>query len=343
MIYSEFLKKGSRIGVTAPSDGVSDELDKARFLNSEKKLREKGFDVVFTNNVFQTDEKGRSSDKEVRAREYEGLIEDEETKLILSAKGGNFLNEMLEVLDFEKIARYPKWFQGYSDNTGLIHTLTTKYDIAAIYGSNFGEFGMDEWHESVVNNVAAWRGENIAQKSFERYQQEMTERVTGLEGYSLDTPVKGRLDEMTLRRGEKVEITGRLLGGCLDVLLFLQGTPYDGTMNFIEKYKEDGILWYLESFDISGENMMMFLWKLRETGWFKYSKGFIFGRPLFYKDFTNTPYSEAGMYALGSLDVPVIFDSDFGHRGPRMTIINGALGKIKCHHERCGSLEMFCD
>lgn len=340
MIYPNFVNKKSIIGVTATSDGVVDELDITRFKNAKKKLEELGYGVKFTKNVFMADEKGRSSSGTERGLEFNELVANKNVDVIIAAKGGNFLNEMLEFVDYENIVNNPKWFQGYSDNTGLVHTLTTKYDIATIYGSNFGEFGMDVWHKSVSDNLSVLEGSNIVQTSFDMYQKELTDRITGLEGYECDEKVVWKIDANTLKYTDKVKISGRLLGGCLDVLLFLQGTKYDGTLDFIEKNKEDGIIWYLESFDISGENIMMFLWKLKEIGWFKYTKGFMFGRPLFYKEFTNTSYEEAVLYALGELDVPILFDVDFGHRGPRMTIINGAIATIECNHGKSGKIEI---
>lgn len=44
---------------------------------------------------------------------------------------------------------------------------------------------------------------------------------------------------------------GRLLGGCLDCLVNLVGTGYDKVAAFVEKYKEDGIIWFLESCDLN--------------------------------------------------------------------------------------------
>lgn len=329
MIFPEYLKKGDTIGVTAVSDGVGDELDKNRFYNGKKKLEDLGYKVKFTDNVFRVADKGRSSSGLQRAEEFNSLVSDDSVRVIVSAKGGNFLNEMLEFVDFEKIVQHPKWFQGYSDNTGLVHSLTTKYDIATVYGSNFGEFGMDKWHESVSNNLEILCGRRKHQSSFDKYQDGFVDKITGLEGYSEDMEVRLKADKRTAKKCDEVIFSGRLIGGCLDVLLFLQGTRYDGTEEFLEKYKEDGIIWYLESFDISGENLMMFLWQLREIGWFRYTKGFLFGRPLFYKDYTDTPYEDAVMYALGSFDVPVIFDCDFGHKGPRFSIVNGAKATVR--------------
>lgn len=326
MIRPDFLKLGDSIGVTATSDGVSNELDVARFQNGKRNLEAAGYSVVFTDNVFTADEKGRSSSGEERGRQFNELLADDKVKWIVAAKGGNFLNEMLPYIDYERIQKKPKWFQGYSDNTGLIHTLTTKYDCQAIYGSNFGDFGMQDWHKSISWNLEVLQGERREQTSFERYQENEVERITGLEGYGLDTPV---LWSPWKKEAESITMEGRLLGGCLDVLIFLQGTSYDNTLEYIDKYKKDGIIWYLETFDMSGEMLMMFLWQLKERGWFQHTKGILFGRPLFYKDYTNTTFEEAVLYALGDLGVPVIFGCDFGHRPPRMSMINGALTRVE--------------
>lgn len=328
MIIPDYLRSGDTIGVTAPSDGVVDELDQKRFQNGKRQLLNRGYEVIFTENVFMADEKSRSSSGIERGRQFNQLVENKNVRGIISAKGGNFLNEMLPYVDFEKLKFYPKWFQGYSDNTGLTHAITTRCDIASIYGSNFGEFGMQDWHKSVHDNMEILQGTPIIQNSFEAYQEDFGERITGLEGYECNRKSSWKLDRNTSKKTMDVTLSGRLIGGCLDVMLFLQGTEFDGTKLFVEKYKNDGIIWYLETFDINEENLMMFLWQLKQIGWFQYTKGFLFGRPLFYSSCTDTPYEEAVLYALEELNVPIIFDCDFGHRGPRFTMINGVSATI---------------
>jgi len=329
MIYPDFLKKGDTVAVTAVSDGVDDELDKVRFNNGKAELEKRGYKVYFSDDVFKVDKWMKSAPGDVRGKEFNDIFSDDNVKYVVSAKGGNFLCEMLEYIDFEKIKLSPKWFQGYSDNTSVVHAITTKLDIASVYGSNFGEFGMENYHESVENNLKILEGNLKAQNSFDMYQKEQEERITGLEGYKPDTKVIYTPDSITEKKGDSAEFSGRLLGGCLDVLEFIQGTKYDNTLEFIDKYKKDGIIWYLESFDTSGETLTMFLWQLKEIGWFKYTKGFIFGRPLFYRSFIEADYREIVEYSLGDLDVPMIFDWDFGHIGPRMTMINGAYATVK--------------
>lgn len=101
-----------------------------------------------------------------------------------------------------------------------------------------------------------------------------------------------------------------------------------GTEEFIHKYKDDGIIWFLESFDFSDTTLITHLWQMKQMGYFKYVKGFVFGRPLMYNTWIEQPYNEAVMSILGDLDVPVIFDADIGHKGPQFSMINGAIAKV---------------
>ena len=53
-------------------------------------------------------------------------------------------------------------------------------------------------------------------------------------------------DEYTETK-QQIHVSGRLLGGCMDCLINLLGTKYDYVQEFVQKYKEDGIVWFLES------------------------------------------------------------------------------------------------
>ena len=117
MIIPKYIQSDSCIGVTAPSGGAYKPTDKIRFENAKNKLKELSYNVIFTDNVFCDDGYGRSSDKCVRAKEFMSLIKDDTIDYIVSAKGGDYLAEMLPYLDFKKIKKNPKWVQGYSDNT----------------------------------------------------------------------------------------------------------------------------------------------------------------------------------------------------------------------------------
>lgn len=123
----------------------------------------------------------------------------------------------------------------------------------------------------------------------------------------------------------------------MDVLLNLAGTKYDGTLEFIGRYREDGILWYLESFALNMEQMMEGLWKMKEMGWFEHASGIIFGRPLFYQtegwDGTLLPTYEEVLYErLGDLHIPIVTGADIGHKGPQFVMLNGMMAEVFCRY-----------
>jgi muramoyltetrapeptide carboxypeptidase LdcA involved in peptidoglycan recycling len=323
MIYPEYLKKGNILGITAPSDGNKKETDFIRLDYGKEQIKKRGYDVLETAHV-RTSNKGRSTDARTRAKELEELINDDSVKWIISAKGGDYLLEMLPLVDFNRIKANPKWIQGYSDNTGLMYTITTLCDIATLYGCNFNDFGMEVWHKAMEDNLQLVEGNIDTVHSYDQYEDGFYDRVTGLEGYHLDKPVCWR----NLQGKDVINMSGRLLGGCLDVLLHIAGTRFDKTREFIEKYKEKGILWYLESFALESEDLTLGLWQLKEAGWFQYTKGFIFGRPAFFNPDSEISYEEAVLSVLGELQVPIILDADIGHKAPQMTIVNGAMAKV---------------
>lgn len=324
MYIPKFLEKDDVIGVTAPSAGYTEQVDLTKLESAKFNLSEKGYKVIETDNVRKC-EKGRSATGKIRAEEFLSLMDDEAVKYIVSASGGDFLMEMLEYLDYEKIKSNPKWIQGYSDNTGLIYPITTICDMATVYSGNIGDYGMSLWHEGVKNNLKLLEGRGIIQHEFDLFENEYVKKITGYEGYNLTDKVE--YEYISTNKAEN--FSGRLLGGCLDVLIMLCGTKYDKTVEFVRKYKEDGIIWYLESFDLSSARLQCALWQLKEAGWFEGAKGFLFGRPCFFREEYETDFNEAVKTALDGLGLPVITGCDIGHRPPRMTMINGLMAEVK--------------
>ena len=62
----------------------------------------------------------------------------------------------------------------------------------------------------------------------------------------------------------------------------LKGTEFDKTVEFVEKYKEDGIIWFLEACELNVFSIRRAVWQLDHAGWFKYTKGFLIGRPMLF-------------------------------------------------------------
>jgi muramoyltetrapeptide carboxypeptidase LdcA involved in peptidoglycan recycling len=328
MLYPKSLEKGFQIGVTATSSGVDNEVDLIRLNSGIKHFEELGYPVVITDNVKKND-KGRSSDGLTRAKELMQLFTDPQVRVIMAVSGGDYLVEMLSYVNFEVLKDNPKWIQGYSDNTGILFTMTTNLDIATIYSYNFGTFGMLHWHSSLSDNIRLLEGQDFIQNSYGQYEDGFKQRITGYEEFTLEKDVNWRnLYPFGWEEEQELRIKGRVLGGCLDVLLNLVGTRFDKTRDFIKKYHNDKILWFLESFDLSSEALTRGLWQLKEAGWFENTAGFLFGRPAMFSTETETSYGEAVLSVLGELNIPIILDADIGHKPPQLTTIIGAIAEI---------------
>ena len=111
--------------------------------------------------------------------------------------------------------------------------------MAAVYGCHIGDFGMKPWQKPVEDALGVLEGTKKKLESYAFYESQRHEYVTGYEGYYSD----GQVQWINARGEDKIEISGRILGGCLDVIVFLLGTKYDGTEQFIRKYADDGIIW----------------------------------------------------------------------------------------------------
>lgn len=332
MIYPDNLKKGFKLGVTATSAGFNNDVDYRRLDSAIKQFENRGYPVITTSNV-RTDYKGRSSDGKTRARELMELIRDPQVSVVFAASGGDFLVEMLSYLDFQVLKDNPKWLQGFSDTTGLTFTTTTNLDIATIYSYNFSGFGMGQWHSSLEDNLLILEGNDIIQSSFSLYQDGYYKRITGLEEFVLEKTVEWSILPVEDKDNKEVSIHGRALGGCLDCLLNLVGTRYDKTVEFADRYKEDGILWFLESYDLNSGALIRGLWQLKEAGWYKNTVGFIFGRPAMYDIHYDISYEEAIYSVLGEMGVPIILQADIGHKPPQFTMINGAMATVNSRNK----------
>ena len=333
MIFPKFLEKGDTIGVPAPSDGAYDELHINKHKNAKIKMEQNGYKVIQSKNIYNS-QMARSASAMERAQELNSMFEDNEIDFIICAAGGEFLVECLPYIDFNKLVQNPKFVQGFSDPTGLLFQITTKYEIATIYAMNFGDFGIEEYSRDITDNLKIISGDIIKQDSYEMFENESAEKVTGLEGYNYTDKVEWK----TLDR-KPVQIKGRIIGGCLDLVSELAGTKYDGVKSFVEKYKNNGIIWYFDNCDLSKEELIRTLWKFNELDYFKYTKGIVFGRcgnDNSYLDYTMEQALKDSV--ISNLNVPIIYDADISHKGPSMTIINGAIATVNSKDGK-GSIE----
>ena len=325
MQYPNFIKKNGYIGVPAPSEGSKNEKKKAKYLNAKKYWEKLGYKTILSKNLYKNI-RGRSASKEERAKEISEMFQDKKIEAMICAAGGDFLVEILPYINFELLIKNPKWVVGFSDSTGLLYPITSKYDIATIYGNNFSSFGADTLYKNHEDLQKVLEGKKIELRSYDLYEEIWKEEITGLEGYNLTEKVYWKTLD-----GKEVAIEGRLIGGNLEVISLLSGTKYDGIKEFNEKYKNDGIIWFFDNFALSMEDVMNTLWKFKELDYFKYTKGIIFGRfgtEKSYNDYNVKKCLEDSV--LKDLKIPIIYDADISHKAPCIPIINGSIALIKC-------------
>ena len=104
------------------------------------------------------------------------------------------------------------------------------------------------------------------------------------------------------------------------------GTDFAPVEQFVEKYKDDGIIWNFDNFALSAEILYYSLWNMKHAGWFKYTNGVMISRTLFESSNFDLSYMEAAQNALG--DIPLVLETDTGHVKPMMPLVNGALTRL---------------
>lgn len=363
MRYPKFLKDKGRIGFIAPSFGCAGEPYRTCFDEALKVFRKAGYETVLGPNCYEDCGLGKSNTPEKCGEEINDFFANDRCDAIISCGGGETMCEDLDYVDFEKIKKTdPKWFMGCSDNTNLTFVLPTLCDTAAIYGPCAAKFGMKTWHPAVEDAFALLKGEKLSMKNYpfwEKYEKEIPEgeEPDPLEPYNATEPscmklykdgklfvqsamADGKAERVlneetnyhlpTVSDAEVAEaFSGRLIGGCLDCLQTLCGTQYDAARDFSERYKEDGIIWFLESCDLSPMGIRRVLWQLDNAGWFNHVKGFIIGRALhFDEDFCGMNRINAVTGVLEKYSVPIILDADFGHLPPMIPVISGAYADV---------------
>lgn len=319
MKYAKFLNDGDSIAIIAPSDGAN-----LKYLdNAILNLKEIGFKVCETKDI-RNSKYLVSTDAKARASEFLKVFCNNGISHIIAAGGGEFLIDILPYIyeNKEKIQKNQKikYVQGFSDISLLNFYITTNFDIATINANNIGDFATKKMESSNMLTIEFLRGkygDTLVQNSYEKYQSRYTENKN--EGYKFDKNVVYK----SLDNKSRCEFSGRIIGGCVDVLTQIIGTKYDNTTKFCKSYGE-GQIWYFDNAELSSVELYRRLKQIREVGWLKYANGILFGRrtsETIIEDFT---YEVAMKKALEGLNIPVIYDVDIGHVMPQFTIINGS-------------------
>lgn len=344
MRYPEFLKSGGTIGFVAPSFGCTFEPYISRFDNARKTFSEMGYRLDVGPNCDKAEGIGISNTPEKCGQELNEYYVSDKNDVLMSVGGGELMDEVVPFIDFKTVAAAkPKWYMGYSDNTNFLFPSVTLADTAGIYAPCAGDFGMIKWHPAVADAFDLITGRKLDFESYDKWEMELPENPDNLCSYYVTEPnrmkvylgEKAGTDEDSVIDGadvhEEIAFSGRLIGGCLDCLANLVGTPYEDAKGFSEKYADDGIIWFLEACDLNVYSIRRSIWNLREAGWFSHVKGFLIGRPgaAFGQDMFGLDQYKAVTDILGQFGVPILMDLDIGHHPPMIPMLCGAVAKVK--------------
>lgn len=323
--YPKKLLDNDTVGITAIS--LSANLEKIDM--AEENLKKYGLNVIETKDVRNESKNFISASDKQRAEEFVKLYLDDNIKHIIAARGGEFAIDIIPYLhkykdDIEK-NNVVKYLQGYSDISLINYYLTTNYNIATLHAENISDFSMKKYHESLLNTIKLLEGDFVndefIQDSFDKYQKEELE--DSLE-YNLTEKVKYK----SLYKGNECSFSGRIIGGCIDVITQLIGTKYDNTINFCKQFDE-GIIWYIDNFGLDSLELYRRLLQMKNAGFFFNTNGFLFGRTINNISNPDFTYEYALKKVLGDLNVNVIYDVDIGHVPPQFTIVNGSYAKFE--------------
>lgn len=354
MRYPEKLPSGGTIGFVAPSFGCNIEPYRSAFENAKRRFAELGYGLDLGPNCYEGRGVGISNTPKECARELMEYYQSSGNDALISCGGGELMCEILEHMDFEALKKAPpKWYMGYSDNTNMTYLLATYCDTASIYGPNVPAFGMEPWHTSLEDALGLLTGKTDTVRGYDKWERESVkseenplapyntteERV--LKCFLGEKPIvwEGQVEkacgnavaqaDISVADDSEIRFSGRLLGGCMDCLVNLLGTRFDKTHEFLERYKEDGIIWFLEACDLNVFAIRRAMWQMEQAGWFQYVKGFLIGRPLcFGQEMMGLDAYGAVLKVAGSKNVPVVMDVDLGHLPPMMPLIVGSRAQV---------------
>ncbi|MBQ0983538.1 LD-carboxypeptidase [Streptomyces sp. F63] len=324
--YPRPLRPGDRVGVSAPSSGVATEL-RERLNVAVRHVEAHGYEVVLGRCL---DGSGHvSASAADRAGELMSMLTDPAIRAVVPPWGGETAIDLIPLLDWNRLREAePTWLVGFSDISTLMTPLTLLTGTATLHGNNLLEtpYRVPEGLLSWLDIVAAPPGHRFTQTPPGRH------RAAGFDDFAVfpdarEYKLDARGTWVRLDGGGAVEAEGRLIGGCIETLCNLAGSPWLDVTAFARDTSPEGLLVYVEAAEHDAFTICRNLHGMRLAGFFDRANAVLVGRTGA-PDSSSLSQHEAVLDALGSLGVPIIADLECGHVPPYMPIVNGARGRV---------------
>jgi muramoyltetrapeptide carboxypeptidase LdcA involved in peptidoglycan recycling len=339
MIKPRTLRPGDRVAAVSLSSGWPSVYPRA--YEDGKRQFQEAFEVeVVESRHALADSDWLAAHPEARAADLMEILKDPAIQGIVSTIGGDDSIRMLPFLDYSVIRQNPKVFMGYSDST-VTHFAFLKAGVTSFYGPSLMA-GFDE-NGGLLPYMAA----SLRQMLFLAAPSALTSPNTN--GWSIES--WGWDDEGRNEKRRQLQPSsgwkwlqgsgqrrGRLIGGCLDVIDWLRGTPVWPEPSVWR----DSIVFLETSEDQPSPKLVTHMLRsLAATGVLNEIQGILYGRP-----YGNEPsfkaYDDALLRVLAELkqtSVPLITRMDFGHTDPKFTLPIGVAVEIDCDVQQIRLLE----
>jgi muramoyltetrapeptide carboxypeptidase len=332
MLKPERLRPGDTIGIVSPS-WYGGAAFAHRVERGVATLEALGFWVKIAPHALNA--AGYVSDTaEHRAADIHAMFADPEVRAVMATIGGDHACHLLPLLDWELLRANPKIFIGFSDVTVLNVALWARIGLVTFNGPSL----MTDWAEYPRMPEEA---RDAALRALCR-----PEPIGDLQPSTwwtdefLDWEAKRDLARPRMRhvsggwhwlRGGLGE--GRLIGGCLESLQHLRGTPYwpdwDGAILFLETSEEAPSPATVDAMLMDYENM----------GVFARISGLLVARPYGYSPAERAQLHEVIRERTRRFGFPVVADLDIGHTTPLLTLPIGCRALLDADAQRIAVLE----
>jgi len=282
------LRPGDLIGVVAPASNIKPEM----LEEGCRELERLGFRTLHRPGIT-TSWRYFSGTDERRAAEFLEMLRNPEVRAIFCARGGYGSGRIIPYLEPELLRANPKIINGSSDITAMLSFL----DRSGLVG----------FHGPMVATA-------IRQGEAGYYKNLLMELLSGT---MVAFPVTGT---RPLRPGHA---EGRLIGGCLSLVVATLGTPY-------EIDTDDSIL-VIEDQDTKPYQVDRMLTQLKQAGKLRSVRGIVFGEMLNCTQHASQGYTleEVILDILADFDLPILYGFPTGHTsGPNAIVPFGVRARL---------------
>ncbi len=286
-----YLKHEDTIGIVCPAGFMSSEKAQA-CINT---LQVWGYKVKIGKTLGSDSQNYFSGTDDERLNDFQQMLDDDEVKAILCARGGYGISRIIDDIDFKKFKNKPKWIIGFSDVTALHSHIHSNYKIATLHAPMASAFNDEGYkNEFVLSLKNALQGKKI---KYECAAHELN---------------------------KKGEANGELVGGNLTLMAHLTGSSSD--------IKTKGKILFLEDVGEYLYNIDRMFYQLKRSGKLDKLAGLIIGGFTDMKD-TERPFGKPVYEIISDVvkeyDYPVCFGFPVSHGKENYALKTGSGYQLK--------------